>query len=158
MLELSYGIQFARRALALLGIFVASCCAVSAQTAEQPQGPPPGAHWRGPGVERELDHLSRILVLTPEQQTQVKALLVAQRQQIEALHTATQANAADSTSETSNREKMQAIHQATDEKISALLNDEQKTKFAAWQQQRQQMMQRRGGGEGSAPAPETQNN
>jgi Spy/CpxP family protein refolding chaperone len=149
MFEIAYGFQLARRALVLAVTFAAGCCAVWAQT-EAPAspsagGPPPGEHWRGPGVERELHHLTEILSLTAEQQTQVKALLVAQRQQLEALRAATPANSAETGPTPAAREQMQTIHQTTDEKISALLNDEQKTKFAAWQQQRKEMMQRRRG-------------
>ena len=161
MFEVTLGLQLARRALALLGIFIASCCACSAQAADQPPGPPPGAHWRGPGVERELDHLSRILSLTPEQQTQVKNLLLAQRQQMQALRTEPQPDAqAGAAPAPPNREKMEAIRTDTDSKIDALLNDDQKTKFAAWQQQRKQMMERhRGpGGDQAPPPPDAPNN
>jgi hypothetical protein len=53
---------------------------------------------------------------------------------------------------------MEAIRNDTDSKITALLNDDQKPKFAAWQQQRKEAMEHRHGpGGDSAPAPQPQN-
>jgi hypothetical protein len=49
------------------------------------------------------------------------------------------------------REQMEAVRNDTDNKITALLNDDQKTKFAAWQQQRKERMERRQAP--NAPAP-----
>jgi Spy/CpxP family protein refolding chaperone len=49
------------------------------------------------------------------------------------------------------REQMMAVRKDSDAKISALLNDDQKAKFAALQQQR--MEHRRGGGGGDATPP-----
>jgi Spy/CpxP family protein refolding chaperone len=46
---------------------------------------------------------------------------------------------------------MEAIRKETDGKITALLNDDQKGKFAAWQQERKARMQQRMGGD--APPP-----
>jgi periplasmic protein CpxP/Spy len=151
MVELAYGFLLARRALVFAGLLVAFCCSAWAQSDATPAPPPPGQHWRGPGVERELDHLTRILSLTPEQQTQVKTLLTSQRQQMEALRAAN-ASAEPGPPSPEQREKMTAIRKDTDDKITALLTDEQKPKFAAWQQQRQQMMERRGGPGGPPPA------
>ena len=49
------------------------------------------------------------------------------------------------------REQLEAVRNDTDTKITALLNDDQKTKFAAWQQERKRRMERRQGPD--APAP-----
>jgi hypothetical protein len=50
---------------------------------------------------------------------------------------------------------MEAIRTDTDNKISALLSDDQKTKFAAYQQERKDRMAR-GQGQGSEQAPAAQ--
>jgi Spy/CpxP family protein refolding chaperone len=97
---------------------------------------------RGPNAERELlGQLTQTLSLTPDQQTQVKALLQERRGKMEALR---------SSGTQPTREQMEGIRKDIDAKISALLNDDQKAKFAAWQQQR--MQNRRGPG-GDAPSP-----
>jgi periplasmic protein CpxP/Spy len=154
MLEVSYGFLLARRTLVLAGVLVASCCALFAQADPQstpPAGAPPPGEWRhhGPGIDRELHHLTMLLSLTAEQQTQVKALLTAQREQFEELHK--QSSSSAETATPPSREQVEAIHQATDSKIEALLNEEQKTKFAAWQKEREQRMMH---GPGGAPPPD----
>jgi len=98
-------------------------------------------HQRGGGIERELSELTQVLALTGDQQAQVKALLIERREKMEALR---------SGGSQPNREQMEAIRQDANGKIRALLNDDQKAKFAAWQQQR--MERRRGQGGGEAPA------
>jgi protein CpxP len=160
MLELNYGFLLARRAMLLAGVLIAGCCALVAQTGEQPAPQPNGPgygemHRRGP--EHELRQLTLVLTLTPEQQTQVKALLDARRQKMEELRNAPAANSsASETAPPANREQFKAIEQETNTKIDALLNDEQKAKFATYQQQRRQMMQRHhgGGAPDEAPAPQ----
>lgn len=160
MLEMAYGFMLARRALMFAGVLFAGCCALWAQS--EPQSDPsaggPGMYHHGPerGPERELTELTQVLTLSPEQQTQVKALLTTQQQQVAQIRSQAATNGASDQAAQPNREKFAAIRQDTDTKINALLNDDQKTKFAAWQQQRQQRMQHRRGGEGQegAPAPQ----
>ena len=144
MIRFSRANSFTRRAL-MAAVLLAGSCAVWAQ-ADQPPGPPDGQmRGRGPNAERELGRLTQTLSLTPDQQTQVKALLQERRGKMEALR---------SGENPPSREQMQAIRKDTDAKISELLNDDQKTKFAAWQQR----MQGRGpgggpGGEQPPPPP-----
>jgi Spy/CpxP family protein refolding chaperone len=131
----------------LLATFVAAgSCALWAQSDQPPAqagGPPPGQMGqRGPNAERELAQLTEALSLTPDQQTQVKTILKERREKMEALR----ASGAQPT-----REQMMAARKDTDTKISTLLNDDQKTKFATFQQQR--MERRRGGGGGDATPP-----
>jgi Spy/CpxP family protein refolding chaperone len=139
------------RTLLLATILAAGSCALWAQAvwaqSDQPPsqtgGPPPGQMGqRGPNAERELAQLTEALALTPDQQTQVKTILKERREKMEALR----ASGAQPT-----REQMMAARKDTDGKISALLNDDQKTKFANWQQQR--MERRRGGGDATPPPP-----
>jgi Spy/CpxP family protein refolding chaperone len=141
MIKFGNGNFAARPALLLAGVLLAGSCAVWAQ--DEPQtGPPAGEmRHRGPNAERELGQLTQTLSLTPDQQTQVKALLQERQGKMEALR---------SSGTQPTREQMEGIRKDTDAKISALLNDDQKAKFAAWQQQR--MQHRRGPG-GDAPPP-----
>jgi Spy/CpxP family protein refolding chaperone len=98
---------------------------------------------RGPSIDRQLGQLTQTLSLTPDQQTQVKALLEQRRGKMEALR---------STAERPTREQMEAVRKDTDSKINALLNDDQKAKYAAWEKER--MDHRRGpAGDGPPPPP-----
>jgi periplasmic protein CpxP/Spy len=153
MNELVYGYMLARRTLLLAGVLAVSCCALWAQN----DSPPPGQMRQRGNPERELQQLTQMLSLTADQQTQVKTLLAEQRQKMEALRNAPSGGASSQATPPS-REQMQAIRQDTDSKITALLNDDQKPKFAAWQQQRKEAMEhRRGPGGDSPPAPQPQN-
>jgi len=138
MMKFAKQYLLARRTLLMAAVLATSSCAVWAQS-EQPGGE---MHRGGPNIERELGQLTQALTLTADQQTQVKALLEQRRGKMEALR----AGEAQPT-----REQMEGIRKDTDSKITALLNDDQKTKFAAWQQQR--MERRRGGGGDAAPPP-----
>jgi Spy/CpxP family protein refolding chaperone len=97
---------------------------------------------RGPDTERELAQLTEALSLTPDQQTQVKAILKERHEKVEAMR-------ASGTQPT--REQLVTVRKDTDTKISALLNDDQKAKFAIVQQQRSS--RHRGGGGGATPPP-----
>ena len=125
------------RALLMAGILVAGCCAFNVPANAQAQG---GMGQRGGNVEQQLSELTQALTLTVDQQAQVKALLEARRAKMEALRAG---------GEQPSREQMMAVRQDTNDKIRALLNDDQKAKFTAWQQQH-----RHGPGGGEAPAPQ----
>jgi Spy/CpxP family protein refolding chaperone len=141
MIKFGKGNFAARPALLLAGVLLAGSCAVWAQNEPQTGPPAGGMGHRGPNAERELGQLTQTLSLTPDQQTQVKALLQERRGKMEALR---------SSGTQPTREQMESIRKDTDDKISAFLTDDQKAKFAAWQQQR--MQNRRGPG-GDAPPP-----
>jgi hypothetical protein len=51
------------------------------------------------------------------------------------------------------REQLEAIRNDSDNKIYALLNDDQKTKFAAWQRERNARMERSRKPNNRTPAP-----
>ena len=138
MMKFAKQYLLARRTLLMAAVLATSSCALWAQS-EQPGGE---MRTGGPNIERELGQLTQALTLTADQQTQVKALLEQRRGKMKALR----AGEAQPT-----REQMEGIRKDTDSKITALLNDDQKTKFAAWQQQR--MERRRGGGGDAAPPP-----
>jgi periplasmic protein CpxP/Spy len=138
------------RTLLMAAILAVSCASLCAQSGE--------VHRHGGNHEWELQQLTQVLSLTGEQQTQVKSLLAERHEKMNALRggnsgSDASAQAAPSSNQRPSREQMEAIRRDTDMKIAALLNDDQKTKFAAWQEQRkQEMEQRRGEGGGSAPA------
>jgi Spy/CpxP family protein refolding chaperone len=148
MNELVYGYLLARRTLVLAGVLAVACCALRAQNAPPPTGL---TGQRGPNQERELQQLTQVLSLAADQQAQVKSLLAERREKMEELRKSGSGSDASSQGAQPSREQMEAIRNDTDNKIAALLNDDQKTKFAAWQQQRKERMERRQGP--NAPAP-----
>jgi periplasmic protein CpxP/Spy len=142
---------FIGRGLLIAGFLVAipfvGSTALWAQNETLPAGP---MHGRG-GPQRQLQHLTQMLSLTPDQQTQVKALLTEQQQKMEALRNS---NAdASSQGSPSRREQMESIRNDTDTKITALLNDDQKAKYAQLQAQRKARMEQRQGGGDNPPQP-----
>lgn len=133
------------RALALAALAAVSCAALHAQSdGPPPGGPPPGdmqdGPQQGPGVDRQLKRLTKLLALTTDQQAQVKVVLTDEHQQIKALFD--QARSAGNSSDNdgppspetmkAQRTQMNLIRDAANAKISALLSDEQKAKFTAW--------------------------
>ena len=143
-----------RRGLLTAGILAAACSALWAQNGSQPDSQPAG-QWghRGGNPERELQQLTERLQLTTDQQTQVKSLLAERRQKVEELRKTSSSGDASAQAASPSREQMEAIRNDTDTKISALLNEDQKAKFAAWQQERKARMERRQGPGGDNPPP-----
>lgn len=158
MNDLAYGSLLARRTMLLLAsVLLVACSTLWAQN-DAPSGPP-GGHGRF-GPERELQQLTRVLSLTADQQVQVKTLLTERMQKMEALRRSAPAPGSDTSSQATppNRAQMEAIRNDTDTKISALLNDDQKTKFAAYEQGRKDRMARwQGRGGDAPPAPQQPN-
>ncbi len=104
-----------------------------AQDNEAAPAPPPQGQYQGhrKGEEHQLEHLTRALNLTPDQATQVKAVMDSSRQQMMALRQ-------DSSVEGPARyARMQAIHQNEATGIEAVLNTDQKGKYQAMQAQMQ---------------------
>ena len=84
--------------------------------------------------------------LSSDQQAQIKPILANQQQQMQALHQDSSLSREDRMA------KMKSIRDDSSAKISALLNDSQKQKFAQDQQRRQQQMQERGAAPAGGPA------
>jgi len=148
----------ARRTLLMAAALVAGCCVLRAQP-DGPGGPPPyGPLPRdmqqqqlnpGPSVERQLKQLTQLLTLTSAQQTQAKAILTDQHQQMEALISQsreTRKESRNSTDATASENQppdfeamekslaaARAIREEANAKITAALTDDQKTRFAAWE-------------------------
>jgi protein CpxP len=124
----------------LMGLCSMSMYGQSAQpgsdTGNQPQG---RGRRGGGGPNQELNSLTRLLTLTTDQQTGVKALLDQQSSQIQALRTNPQSNSSDADSQEARQSQMTQMQQIRDEtntKISALLDDTQKQTFAEWLEKR----------------------
>lgn len=156
MIETAYRYLCARRTLLMAGVLVISSVTLWAQP-DWSGGPPPDDMQpqlsRGPSADRELKQLTRLLTLSADQQTQVKALLTDQHKQIEALikQTRPAAHSDNGPGEPPSAEAMQAtreamktIREATNIKIAALLTADQQTKFAAWKEKREKAADRQG--------------
>ena len=153
MIDFRQSLHFARRKAPVFGLFAACCSIAWAQPggpgAPPPEGPPLGGMQqisRGPSVERELKQLTRLLTLTVEQQTQVKAILTDQRQQIDALFKPASTSASESTSgeaplsaesSATTRASIKAIRDAAQSKIAGVLSDGQKIAFALWEKKQE---------------------
>jgi Spy/CpxP family protein refolding chaperone len=126
---------------------------VTAAALAQDTPPPPpdqaqGQPGRGPmrmDPDRQLEHMTKELDLSADQQSQIKPLLVERQQKMQATFQD------QSLSREDRRAKMQAIRADSQGKIEAVLNDQQKQKFEAMQQR----MGRRGGENGGPPPPES---
>ena len=117
---------------------------------QQDQAGPQGGRHGGPGrEEHQIEFLTKKLNLTPDQVTQVKAIDDNARQQSMAVRNDS------SIAQPDRRAKMMDIHKASQDKIRAVLTDDQKTKYDAMQAQMQERRQSRDGGQG-APAPPQQ--
>jgi periplasmic protein CpxP/Spy len=86
-----------------------------------------GYGHRGMNPEAQLQHLTKALDLTADQQAQIKPILENGDAQMKQLWQD------QSLSEQDRHAKMAAIHQDTHSKIEAVLNDTQKQKFAEMQ-------------------------
>jgi protein CpxP len=123
--------------------------------AQDPSAPPPqdqaGSRQGGPGGMRgnQVEFLTKKLNLTPDQVTQVKAIDADAMSQMKALREDTSVAGPDK------RAKMMDIHKTSQDKIRALLTDDQKTKFDALQSQMRAGRGNHGGGDGPPPPPPT---
>ena len=107
-------------------------------------GPPMGGHGRMGG--HQLEMLTKKLNLTPDQVTQVKAIDDDTMKQASAVWNDTSIAQADK------HAKMMEIHKAAQDKIRALLTDDQKTKYDALQAEMRERRQNHEGGPPPAPA------
>jgi periplasmic protein CpxP/Spy len=119
--------------------------------AQDQAGPPNGGHRNGgQREEHQIEFLTKKLNLTPDQVTQVKAIDDDSRTQMMALHQDTTTPQADK------RAKMMEIHKASQDKIRAVLTDDQKTKYDALQAQMRERRESHEGQQGATPPPPPQ--
>jgi Spy/CpxP family protein refolding chaperone len=119
------------------------------QNAPQTEGGGMGGHRGGRMMDpdQRLAHMTKRYKLTADQQSQIKPILQDEQQQMQSMRSDTTSSREDK------RSKMQSMHQASQQKIEAVLTDEQKQKFEADQQKMEQRRSEHmhGGAEGGAP-------
>jgi Spy/CpxP family protein refolding chaperone len=117
------------------------------QGAPQAEGGGMGGHGGGHmDPDQRLAHMTKRYNLTADQQSQIKPILQDEQQQMQAMRADT------STSRDDKHAKMMSMHQENQQKIEAVLTDQQKQKFEADQQKMQQRRAEHGGG--GAPPPD----
>ncbi len=109
-----------------------------------PPSPPGGGPHRG-GFEHRVEMLQRALSLTPDQTTQVKAILGAERSKMEALRSNTSLAGED------RHNQMMAVHQDTTTRMHTVLTADQATKYDSLEARMRE--HRPGNGEGPPPPP-----
>lgn len=125
---LAVGVAFAALSLALL--------AQNAPAGTSAEGQ--GMNHDMPSVEERVQHLTKALNLTTDQQAKVKSILEDQKNQMASLKQET------SLSKQDRHAKFQAIHQETRQKIQAVLTDDQQAKFEQMQARHKEHMGMRG--------------
>jgi len=110
------------------------------------QGPPGGGPGGRMNPERQLDMMTKALNLAPDQVAQIKTIQADNRKETMALREDS------ATPQDQKREKMMAMRAASEAKIRAILNDDQKPKYDAMLARQRDRMQGGRGGEGQ-PAP-----
>lgn len=99
-----------------------------AAPAPQQKGDWAGRH-EAPDPNKQLQHLTKKLNLTADQQNQILPILTARQQQMESIHNDS------SLSQQDRRAKVRAAREDADGKIRAVLNDDQKKTYDQMQQQ-----------------------
>jgi periplasmic protein CpxP/Spy len=139
--------RIALSGLLATGLTLGSAAAFAQQ--DSPAAPDASAQQPGPGAGRmgrmpmtpdeQVEHMTKRYNLSADQQTQIKPIVASAQQQMMALRQ-------DSTlSREDKMAKMNSIHEDSNTKIQAILNDSQKQKFAEDQQKMQERMAQRGG-------------
>jgi protein CpxP len=120
------------------------------QNAPQAEGGGMGGHRGGHMMDPDerLAKMTKRYKLTADQQSQIKPILQDEQQQMQSMRSDTTSSREDK------RAKMQSMHQASTQKIEAVLTDEQRQKFDADQQKMQERRSEHmhGGGQGSGDA------
>lgn len=137
---------------AMLAVCTGALCSMPMMAQDTTPPPPPqgqmGRGHGGPGMGDQVEFLTKKLNLTPDQATQVKAIDTDTMKQASAVRNDTSLSRDDM------RAKMMDIHKGAQDKIRAILTDDQKTKYDALQAEMQEKMkERRQGGGPPPPAP-----
>jgi protein CpxP len=140
--------------IALSGILATGLTLGSAAAFAQQDSPAPpdaaaqqgGGHRQPPTPDEQVARMTKRYNLTADQQTQIKPIVADAQQKMMALR------GDSSMSRDDKMAKMKSIHEDSNTKIQAILNDTQKQQFAQDQQKMQERMMQRGGGAGAPPA------
>ena len=109
-----------------------------------------GHHHRGGNMmdpDKRLARMTKRYNLTADQQSQIKPILADEQTQMQSMRSDTASSREDK------RAKMMSMHQASTQKIEAVLTDEQKQKFEADQKKMQERRAEHmhGGQDGGGP-------
>ena len=129
----------------LLTLGIAGTAFAQDNAAQEPQAPPAQDGGHGPrrmDPDKQLQHMTKVLNLSADQQTQIKPILSDTDQKMQALWQD------QSISRQDRHAKMQSIHEDSNAKIEAVLNSDQKQKFEAMHER---MRRGPGGPGGEAP-------
>lgn len=116
-------------------IFLMCCLVIGFAAASHAQG---GGRMRMSPADM-AKNLQTVLKLTDDQTTKVQAIYQAQATKMDSIRTAANGDFS------SMRSAMQPLRQATNEKVNALLTDEQKAAFKKYQEEARARMQNGGG-------------
>ncbi len=143
--------RIALSGLLATGLTLGSAAAFAQQ--DSPAAPDASAQQPGPGhmgmgrqpmtPDEQVARMTKRYDLSADQQTQIKPIVADTQQQMMALRQDSSLSRDDKMA------KMKTIREGANTKISAILNDSQKQKFAEDQQKMQERMMQHGGG---APA------
>jgi len=125
------------------GLTLGSAAAFAQQDSPAPDASAPQAgygHRQPPTADEQVARMTKKYNLSADQQAQIKPIVADQQQKMMALRQDTSLSREDKMA------KMKSIHEDSNTKIQALLNDSQKQQFAQDQQRMQERMQQRGGG------------
>jgi protein CpxP len=142
------------KAAALLCAGLLAVVPAMAQADAPPPPPAGGGQGQGPGrgnPERRLEMMTTQLNLSPDQVAKVKAIQAEGREKMMALRNDS------AVSQDDRREKMTGLMKTENEKIKAVLNEDQRKKFAEMQEKNRERMRdgggRPGGGTPATPPP-----
>ena len=108
----------------------------TAPAAQGPEGGHHGGGMRGPmSPDQELEHMTKALNLTSDQQTQLKPVLQDRHDQQMQMHQD------GSLSRDARMSKMQALDESSNSKVEAILNPDQKAKYEKMIADRKERMQ-----------------
>ena len=146
------------RRLALSGLLIAGLTAgmAYAQNASDPTASAPATTPRAshaPNPDRQLKHLTKALNLSTDQQNQIKPILADEDQQIQTVRSDTSMAPKD------RRSKLMDIHKDANDKLEAVLNDQQKQQFEQMKTQHHGRAHHKAAGDttsGTAAQPQSQ--
>ena len=99
-------------------------------------------------AKTQSQRLADRLKLSAEQKAKLEVIFLAQSKSMDSLR----ATAAEGADRRQSFQKMQPIREQADKKIEALLNDEQKKAYAAYQEEMKSRIQNRSGRQGGSNA------
>ncbi len=125
---------------ALLTLALACCgTALYAQQDTMSQGAPQAGQHRMPSPDQRLQHMTKMLNLTPDQQAKIKPILENEQTQMQGLHQDTSMSRDDRMS------KAQSIRQSSNDEIKQILTADQQQKWSQAQEERHGGMGQGGG-------------